>query len=126
VKKQIDMNKDLLNILSNSNKDIDNQQLMDYLSGNLSGEPLHEVERSMADNAFLNDAVEGLQDIGNKKNLQAYVEELNAALHKSVAKKKQRRLKRRLKENPWAYLAILLVITFCILAYVLIRKTLPH
>jgi hypothetical protein len=120
------MNKDLLNILSNSNKDIDNQQLMDYLSGNLSGEPLHEVERSMADNAFLNDAVEGLQDIGNKKNLQAYVEELNAALHKSVAKKKQRRLKRRLKENPWAYLAILLVITFCILAYVLIRKTLPH
>jgi len=124
VKKQNDMNKDLLNILSNSNKDIDNQQLMDYLAGDLFGEQLHDVERSMADNAFLNDAVEGLQDIGNKKNLQAYVEELNAALHKSVAKKKQRRLKRRLKENPWAYLAILLVITLCILAYVLIRKVL--
>jgi hypothetical protein len=120
------MNKDLLNILSNSNKDIDNQQLMDYLSGNLSGEPLHDVERSMADNAFLNDAVEGLQNIGNKKNLQVYVEELNAALHKSVAKKKERRLKRRLKETPWAYLAILLVITLCILAYVIIRKALPH
>ena len=51
MKKQTDMNKDLLNILANSNKDIDNQQLMDYLSGNLSGEPLHDVERTMADNA---------------------------------------------------------------------------
>ena len=32
------MNKDLLNILSNSNKDIDNQQLMDYLNGKLRSE----------------------------------------------------------------------------------------
>jgi hypothetical protein len=118
------MNKDLLNILANSNKDIDNQQLMDYLSGDLSGDPLHEVERSMADNAFLNDAVEGLQSIGSKKNVQKYVEELNAALQKNIAKKKQRRLKRRLQETPWAYLAILLVIVLCILAYVVIRKIL--
>lgn len=118
------MNKDLLNILSNSNKDIDNQQLMDYLSGNLSGEPLHDVERSMADNAFLNDAVEGLQRMDNKKNVQAYVDELNATLHKSVAKKKQRRQKRQLKETPWSYLAILLVILLCVIAYVIIRKIL--
>jgi len=61
------MNNDLLNILSNSNKDIDNQQLMDYLSGHLSPEQLHEVERSMADSEFMNDAVEGLQNIPNKK-----------------------------------------------------------
>ncbi len=118
------MNKDLLNILANSNKDIDNQQLMDYLSGNLSGDPLHEVEKSMADNAFLNDAVEGLQRIGSKNNVQQYVDELNAALQKSMAKKKQRRLKRRLQETPWAYLAILLVIGLCILAYIIIRKAL--
>jgi len=118
------MNKDLLNILANSNKDIDNQQLMDYLSGDLSGDTLHEVERSMADNAFLNDAVEGLQSIGSKKNVQKYVGELNAALQKNIAQKKQRRLKRRLRENPWAYLAILLVIVLCVLAYVVIRKIL--
>jgi anti-sigma factor RsiW len=120
------MNKDLLNILSNSNKDIDNQQLMDYLSGNLSGESLHEVEKSMADNAFLNDAVEGLQRIDGKKNVQAYVDELNAALQKSVAKKKQRRMKRRLKEAPWAYVAILLVIVLCIVGYLVIQKILLH
>jgi anti-sigma factor RsiW len=120
------MNKDLLNILSNSNKDIDNQQLMDYLSGNLSGESLHEVEKSMADNDFLNDAVEGLQRIDSKRNVQAYVDELNAALQKSVAKKKQRRMKRRFKEEPWAYVAVGLVITLCVVAYYIIRKILFH
>jgi hypothetical protein len=118
------MNKDLLNILANSNKDIDNQQLMDYLSGDLSGAPLHEVERSMADNAFLNDAVEGLQSIGSKKNVQTYVDELNASLQKSIAKKKQRRLKRRLQDNPWTYLAILLIIILGVIAYMVIRKIL--
>jgi anti-sigma factor RsiW len=115
------MNKDLINILSNSNKDIDNQQLMDYLSGNLSGEPLHEVERSMADNAFLNDAVEGLQQMGNRKNLQAYVDELNASLQKNMAKKIRRRLRRRLKDDPWTYLTLAVVIALCILAYWTIR-----
>jgi len=120
------MNKDLLNILSNSNKDIDNQLLMDYLSGKLSDEQMHEIERSMADSEFLNDAVEGLQRIGNKKDMQSYVDELNAAMQKSLAKKKQRRLKRRLKEEPWGLLAVVLVILLCIVGYVVIRKFLLH
>jgi len=81
------MNNDLLNILSNSDKDIDNQQLMAYLSGQLSGEQQHAVEQSMADSEFMNDAVEGLQNISDKKDLQTYVDDLNAALQKSMQKK---------------------------------------
>jgi anti-sigma factor RsiW len=118
------MNKDLLNILANSNKDIDNQLLMDYLSGKLSGEALHELERSMADNEFLNDAVEGLQQVSNKKNMQAYIDELNASMQKSLEKKKRRRLKRRLKEDPWGLIAVVLVIVLCVLGYIVIRKLL--
>ena len=120
------MNKDLLNILSNSNKDIDNQLLMDYLSGKLSDEARHEFERSMADNEFLNDAIEGLQQMSNKKDMQAYVDELNAAMQKTLAKKKSRRLKRRLKEEPWPLFAIVIVISLCILGYIIIRKLLLH
>lgn len=116
------MNKDLLNILSNSNKDIDNQQLMDYLSGKLSGEELHAVERSMAESDFMNDAVEGLERISNKKDVQVYVEELNTAMRKSLEKKKLRRQKRRLKEEPWSYLAVILILALCVLAYVVIRR----
>ena len=118
------MNKDLLNILSNSNKDIDNQQLMDYLSGKLSGDALHEVERSMAGDEFLNDAVEGLQQVKNPKNMQAYVDQLNATMQKSLEKKKSRRLRRKLKDDPWTYLAVILVLVLCVLAYIVIRMAL--
>jgi len=116
------MNNDLLNILSHSNKDIDNQQLMDYLSGHLSGEQLHAMERSMADSEFVNDAVEGLQRISDKKDLQLYVDELNAAMQKSLQKKKLRRQKRRLKDDPWAIIAVVLVIVLCIIAFIVVRK----
>jgi hypothetical protein len=119
------MNKDLLNILSNSNKDIDNQQLMDYLNGQLSGPEQHELERQMADNALLNDAVEGLQHIHDKKDMQVYVDQLNDALQKSLNKKRRRREKRKLKEGPWGYLAILLILILCIVAYLIIHKFLP-
>ncbi|WP_315817408.1 hypothetical protein [Paraflavitalea speifideaquila] len=61
------MNHDLLNILSNSNKDIDNQKLMDYLAGKLSEKDKNEVERWMADNDFANEAMEGLQDFSAKR-----------------------------------------------------------
>ena len=120
------MNNDLLNILSNSNKDIDNQQLMDYLSGKLSAAEKHEVEKSMADSDFMNDAVEGLQRIGDKKDVQSYVDHLNRDLQKSLQKKKLRWEKRRLKEGPWAYFAILLIIILCVIGYLIIRKVLPH
>ena len=121
------MNKDWLDILSsNGNKDIDNQQLMDYLSGKLSGEALHEVERTMADNEFLNDAVEGLQRLEGKTNMQSYVDELNAAMQKSLAKKKARRLRRRLKDQNWTLLAIILVIVLCVLGYLVIKLLLRH
>jgi len=116
------MNNDLLNILSNGNKDIDNQQLLDYLSGKLSGKEKHEVEQKMADSDLLNDAVEGLQEFTDKKDIHSYVEQLNASLQKNIQKKKLRREKRRLKESPWPYIAVFLILILCIAAYFVIRK----
>jgi len=116
------MNKDLLNILSNSNKDIDNQQLMDYLSGRLPEDQKHEVERWMADNDFGNEAIEGLSQIKGKQHLQQYVDDLNGQLNKYIEQKKSRREKRKIKENPWTYLALLLILVLCITAYFLIKK----
>jgi len=56
--------------------------------------------------------------------MQGYVDELNAAMQKSLAKKKARRLRRRLRDQNWTYLAIILVIVLCVLAYIVIRKAL--
>jgi len=118
------MNDDLLNILSNSNKDIDNQQLMDYLSGKLSAKESHEVEKMMEDNDLFNDAMEGLQGVRDKKDIQTYVEQLNRGLQKSLTKKRQRREKRKLKEGPWGYVAILVIILLCIAGYFVVKKVL--
>lgn len=117
------MNNDLLNILSNSNKDIDNQKLMDYLSGKLSEQEKHEVERWMADNDFTGDAMEGLQDLSgtSKKNLPLYVDQLNKELNQYIQQKKQRRERRRIKDNPWIYLALFLILLLVILGYVVIK-----
>jgi competence CoiA-like predicted nuclease len=116
------MENDLINILSNSNKDIDNQKLMDYLSDKLSGDEKHEIEKLMADSPLINDAVEGLQQFENKKDLLAYVTQLNADLQKQIQKKAQRKQKRKLREQPWLYLTIIVILLLIVVAFVVIRK----
>ena len=118
------MDNDLLNILSNSNKDIDNQKLMDYLSGKLTGQEKHDVELWMAENDFANEAIEGLQDLSgtSRKNLQLYVDQLNKDLTQYLQKKKTRRERRKLKDDPWIYLSIVIILALVVIAYVVIMK----
>src|SRR5271154_4863796 len=97
------MNNDLLDILSNNNDGISNQKLIDYLNGTLPDKEKHEVEKWMSDNDMVNDAMEGLQRVKNKKNLQAYVEQLNKNLQNQLQQKKQHQQKRQFKQSPWIY-----------------------
>ncbi len=116
------MDDKLLNILSNSNKDIDNQKLMDYLSGKLSAEEKYEIEKQMADSDFVNDAVEGLEEVKNKKDLLLFVEQLNTTLHKQLEKKKKRKQKRALKDQPWLYLAIVILLLLIVTCFIVIKQ----
>ena len=113
---------DLLNILSYSNKDIDNQKLMDYLSGQLSGEEKHELEKQMSDSDLLNDAMEGLENFKNRKDIGLLVAQLNANLHSQIEKKKLHKRKRVLKEQPWIYLTIVLILSLIIICFIVIKK----
>lgn len=116
------MNNDLLNILSNSNKDIDNQKLMDYLAGTLPEQDKHEVERWMAENEFSNEAMEGLQQFKQPRDLQTYVDALHKDLNKHLDQKKKRREKRKIKEAPWVYLSMFIILLLIVLAYIVIKK----
>lgn len=118
------MSGDLKDILSNSNKDIDNQQLMDYLASQLSKDNSHEVEKSMADDEFMNDAVEGLQQIGNNQQVLAYAEQLNKDLQKQIEKNKKRKNKRRLKDSPYTYFTIVIILLLLMLCFIIIKKRL--
>lgn len=116
------MSNDLLNILSNSNKDIDNQKLMDYLRGKLSQQEQHDFEKEMAANDLMNDAVEGLGEIKNQQHIQQYVEQLNKDLHNQLQQKRSRRKKRRLKDDPTLYLAIVLILALIVIAYIVLHR----
>ena len=116
------MNKDLLNILSNSGKEIDNQQLMDYLAGKLSGEQKHEVEKLMADNEFMSDAMEGLDEIKDKKDINLFVDQLNRELQKKLQQKKAKKQKRKMLQQRWVYAAIILILAIVIATWFMIVK----
>lgn len=116
------MSDDLKDILNNSNKDIDNQKLMDYLSRQLSNKESHDLEKLMADDEFMNDAVEGLEQFKNVNKLPLSVEQLNRELQKQIAKKKNRKEKRKLKEQPWVYFTIILLLIVIIICYIIVRK----
>jgi len=114
------MHEDLLNILSDSNKDIDNQKLMDYISGKLSAEQKHEVEKWMIDNPFFNEAVEGLQ-ASDAKNVSAKVEEINAALRKYLKLRKVRREKDLFPVNMWTIVAVLFILILAVVVYLILH-----
>lgn len=116
------MSDELKDILSNLNRDIEQEKLLDYLNKKLSTSEAHELEKQMADDEFVNDAVEGLEEFKNKKDLSLYVQQLNNDLKKQLDKKKQRKEKRKLKEQPWLYFSIVLLLVLIVVCFVLVRK----
>jgi ATP-dependent Zn protease len=116
------MSDDLLNILSNSSKDIDNQKLMDYLSNKLSAEEKHEFEKILVDSDLASDAIEGLDQFKNKKDPVAFAEQLNQNLQKQLQKKKVTREKRRFKDGVWIYFTIILIIVILLITFFVIFK----
>lgn len=116
------MSDELKDILGNLNKDIEQEKLLEYLHKNLSADEAHELEKQMADDDFMNDAVEGLETINNKQNLDLYVQQLNKGLQQQLNKKKLRKEKRKLKEQPWVYFAIILILLLIIISYLIIKK----
>jgi len=120
------MSDDLKDILNNSNKDIDNQKLMDYLSRQLSKQDNHDLEKMMAEDDFINDAVEGLEQFDNVKKLPLSVEQLNRNLQKQIAKKKERKAKRSIKEQPWIYFTIILLLILTVICYIILKKKMDN
>jgi len=111
---------DLKDILNEEN-DPKHDDLLKYIQGDLSKEKQHEVEKQMASSDFVSDAMEGLEQIHNKRSIDVYVDELNRQLQKQVSVKKQRKQKRKLKDNQWIIIAVVVVLGLCILGYTVIR-----
>ena len=112
----------LKNILSHLTTEIDQETLLLYLQGKLPAEKKHEVEKTLVENDFANDALEGLQQIRDKQRIAYTVDMLNRELKKKTERKKQRRLKLQLKDQSWLYVVIFIFIILIILSYMIIQR----
>jgi hypothetical protein len=118
------MSENFKDILSNLSTEVDQETLLLYLQGKLSEEKKHEVEKKLMENEFANDAMEGLQEFRDKQQVSYTVEMLNRDLKKKLQKKKQRKEKMRIKDQPWLYIAILILILLIVLSYIFIHRML--
>ena len=120
------MSDKLKDILSNLSTEVDQETLLKYLEGRLTNEQKHELEKKMLGSEFMDDAMEGLQEIKNKEKISSLVEHLNRDLHKKLEKKKKRREKLRFKDQPWLYIAIVIILLLIVLSYIVIQRMLQQ
>jgi predicted secreted protein len=116
------MSENYKDILSNLNTEVDQELLLQYLQGKLSEEQKHEVEKQLAQGDFEDDALEGLQEFKDVAQLQYMAEMLNRDLKKKTTKKKNRREKMKIKDQPWLWVSILILFLLVALCYIVIRR----
>ncbi len=112
-----DKNKDILSQKSN----IDQQKLMQYINDSMSHENRNDIEREMENDPFVNDAVDGLQEV-SKEQLPILINEINHKLLKEVSKKKKRTRKPLIANQSWTYVAVLLILLLLIITYLIFSK----
>ncbi|MBX9785390.1 MAG: hypothetical protein K2X48_19055 [Chitinophagaceae bacterium] len=114
------MNDKLLDILK-EHDDLSEQQLLDYLKGNLSAEERHEIEMRLSDHEMMSDAEEGLKMIDKKEDLNAITAQLNARLTEQL----RTRRKKKLKEMPnqsFIILTAFIILVLVVIAFMVIYK----
>lgn len=116
------MSNDLKNILSHLNQDIEQEKLLQYLNEHLDATQAHEVEKHLNDDPFLNDAMEGLQQIKSKSNLPLTLQQLNTGLKQQLKKSKKQRSKALNVQQPWLYYTIILLLLLCVIGYLVIKR----
>ncbi|MFL5740552.1 MAG: hypothetical protein ACJ75B_10075 [Flavisolibacter sp.] len=120
------MSEDLKDILSNLNPDFDQEIILRYLQGKLSAEEQHQVEKQMMDHEFDSDAMEGLQNFKNKKDISLLVNQLNQDLRDRTEKKKRFREKLQLRLEPWLLISMVIILLLLIIGFVMVYSKMHH
>lgn len=110
---------ELNDILHNGKGVLTEEKLNAYLEGKLSAQEQHEVEQWLADEGLEADAIEGLKNIpGNESS--AITQRINHTLQQELHKKSRRRTK-AIKDNSWAWIAVIIILMLCLVAYVVMH-----
>ena len=108
-----------LNNIWNAEDELNEDQLLEYVNKKATDEAAYNLERKMADSAFVEDGVEGLQQFSSAEKINAYVQQINQDLHHKLTDKKAKK-KRGIQSLSWEIIAVLVVIILCLLGYAII------
>jgi hypothetical protein len=109
---------DLKSILAHNEGKLPDDMLIAYLEGVLPPEQQHEIEKWLSEEGMESDAIEGLKTLPHADTLHT-VNRLNNRLKKELAHRKRSR--RYIKEGPWSYLAVVVILLLVVLAYIVLR-----
>ncbi len=109
-----------VNNLWSADDELNEDELVNYLKGNLPAEDAHQIEKQMADSSFVNDSVEGLQQFSSAEKINSYVQNINTDLQQKLAVKK-RTARKGIQNLSWEFIAVIIVILLCLLGYAIIE-----
>lgn len=113
---------ELTDILSSDENEITEEQLIKYVSGELSGEEKHLVEKAILNSALIQDAVEGLQQSGDKEKLEQIKRHLGSDIRRIIGRRKEKSKRRKIRELNWVIIFIVIVLLLVFIAFVLVRS----
>lgn len=97
-------------------------KLMAYLEGSLSPEERREVELWLGEEGMESDAIEGLQQLKLEETRQLAAQ-LNYKLQNELRKPRRKR-NGYFADNKWSWIAVLIILLFAVLGYVVFRLAL--
>lgn len=107
------------NIWNRKSDKLTEDMLQAYFDGKLSAEQQHEVEMWLSETGMEADALEGLQTMPANESREI-TSKLNLELQQQIRKKPRRRTK-AIKDNYWAWVAIVVILILCVLAYSIMK-----
>ncbi len=102
-------------------RDLSEEELLRYLSKDISEDEMNSIEQKMTGSSFENDALEGLSQFKNKENIIEITNNLNQQLKKHVSRNSKRKKKRKIQDQQWLIVAILAVLLLSVAGYLLIH-----
>jgi hypothetical protein len=100
-------------------KKLTDEMLLAYMEGELVPDQQRAVEEWLSEEGPESDALEGLYSL-NTTETKRTVDELNKILHTNLLRKKPKR-KNALKEDYWAWIAVIVILLLVLVGYVVVR-----
>jgi ferric-dicitrate binding protein FerR (iron transport regulator) len=115
------MKERLKDILTHLHSEVDQETLLRYLEGHLTPEKQQELEALLLDADFEAEALEGLQQLPDRKAIPGIVEALNKDLKRKTEKRRARRRKLDIKLESWLLIALVTVLLLVIIGFMIVR-----